>query len=261
MKTSFKIAQVSDSHLFAQKNSEHCGANVYLHLYDVLEHINSVTKPDLIVFTGDLTQDHTDESYINFAQLFAEKKIDIPVYYLAGNHDEFQHLDQHLSGFPFSSAKSIELNNWQIILVQSKSERPSGIVSENELIKMDEAINPALNQLLMMHHHPVDVGYFIDKHGLKNKDEFWSLINKHASISAIACGHIHQALTLTPEQTGYSKPVYTCPATSIQFDTQCQTSACNGQGAGYRIFELSDDGQLNTQPIFLLNEPRNISID
>jgi Icc protein len=45
--------------------------------------------------------------------------------------------------------------------------------------------------------------------------------------------------------------LYTCPATSIQFDQNKSTSACNGQGAGYRIFELHDDQTLTTRTHFL----------
>ena len=103
----------------------------------------------------------------------------------------------------------------------------------------------------MMHHHPIDVGYCIDKHGLKNKEAFWHCMDKHSSIHALACGHVHNDLSLQPENTGYSLPLFTCPATSIQFDQTVETSKCNGQGAGYRVFELCDNGQLITRTHFV----------
>lgn len=251
IKTSIRVAQISDCHLFSDPNALHYGANVYQHLSRVLTHLKNITEPDVIIFTGDLTQDHTDKSYENFVKLFIKKNITVPVYYLAGNHDEFSQLDSHLCEYPFQTSKVIENEAWQILLVQSKSETPSGFVTEHEINKLTDNIESTKKQLLMMHHHPIDVGYFIDKHGLINKESFWSVLDANASIQAIACGHIHQSLSLPISQTGYSIPLYTCPATSIQFDPTKQTSACNGQGAGYRIFELFDDGKLTTQTYFM----------
>lgn len=251
MKHTLKIAQISDTHLFADKNTLHCGANVYRHLVNVLTHIQGVEKPDVIVFTGDLTQDHTDDSYQRFVEIFLQLNIEIPVHFIAGNHDEHRQLDQYLTGKPFNSSKTITRNAWQILLINSKSETPSGYVAEQALNELSKNIEPEKKQLVFMHHHPIDVGYFIDKHGLKNKAEFWSTIQLFASIQAIACGHVHNDLSIQPEQSGYNIPLFTCPATSIQFDQTADTSACNGQGAGYRIFELGNDGTYITRTHFV----------
>ncbi|XPF93748.1 metallophosphoesterase [Colwellia sp. RE-S-Sl-9] len=251
MKHALKVAQISDTHLFADKNTLHCGANVYQHLVHVLTHIQGVEKPDVIVFTGDLTQDHTDASYQQFVEIFQQLDIQIPVHFIAGNHDEHRQLEQYLTNKSFNSSKIITHNAWQILLINSKSETPSGYVSEGTLNELSKNIDPEKKQLVFMHHHPLDVGYFIDKHGLKNKTEFWNAIQQFPSIQAIACGHVHNDLSIQPEQSGYNIPLYTCPATSIQFDQTANTSACNGQGAGYRIFELSNDGTYTTCTYFV----------
>ena len=105
----------------------------------------------------------------------------------------------------------------------------------------------------MMHHHPIDVGYFIDRHGLTNKEDFWHCLGDDSQIKGIACGHVHNALTILPSESGYTIPLYTCPATSIQFDQKANTVANANKGAGYRIFTLHNDGKIVTQAHFIKN--------
>jgi Icc protein len=249
----FKIAQISDCHLFSQTEGLHYGANVYQNLIAVLLAVKNQHSVQAIVFTGDITQDHSEESYQRFVQAVLKSGITVPFYYLAGNHDEHALLDEYLSVPPFLSDKLINEQCWQIVLLNSKSDTPKGLVSPNDLLTLESIVDEKKYQLLMMHHHPIDVGYFIDKHGLENQTQFWQTINKFPSIKAITCGHVHQALTLYSESSP-STPLFTCPATSIQFDTNKNSGASNGQGAGYRIFSLFVDGKINSDSYFLPRE-------
>lgn len=242
----FVIAQLSDSHLFADVNERHHGADVYQNLLMVLQALKANTAIDMIIFTGDLSQDHSDQSYQNFVEAVHLAKISVPFYYLAGNHDEPQLLDQYLATTPFIQQKSICQQNWQIILLNSKSDTPAGIIEQHELQWLKNAINPDKHQLLMMHHHPIDVGYFIDRHGLKNSEDFWQVVDQQSSIKGVACGHVHRALTLKASRNMSTPPLYTCPATSIQFDPTKDTVSSTGESAGYRLFSLLDDGKIET---------------
>jgi Icc protein len=250
----YKIAQVTDCHLFSQTDGLHYGANVYQNLVSVLQEIKNEHAVQAIVFTGDITQDHSEQSYKLFVKAVITSGINIPFYYLAGNHDEHELLDKYLSVPPFSSDKLINEQCWQIVLLNSKSDTPKGLVSQSDLLTLESIVDDDKHQLLMMHHHPIDVGYFMDKHGLENQTQFWQTINKFSSIKAITCGHVHQSLTLYSEHTP-SIPLFTCPATSIQFDTSKNSGASNGQGAGYRIFSLFKDGKINSVSYFLSSEP------
>jgi len=258
------MAQITDSHLFSSPQGLHCGHNVLENLRTVLISINNNPQIDFIVFTGDLTQDHTEQSYQNFVDCVHECGITLPFYYLAGNHDEPELLNQHFSASPFKSDKEITLQQWQIQLVDSKSDTPAGYVSKQALIKLKSAIKQSKHQLLMMHHHPIDVGYFIDKHGLQNKAEFWQTINAFNNIKAIACGHVHGAMELTlplsnvsnnlsTDKTKAKYPVtlYTCPATSIQFDPTVNGVGALDTGPGYRTFTLYEDGSLDSDVVYI----------
>jgi Icc protein len=253
----FTLAQISDCHLFSQTDGMHYGANVYQNLVDVLRIINTQHLVQAIVFTGDITQDHSEESYQRFTQAVMACGITTPFYYLAGNHDEHELLDKYLSVPPFSNKKTITHDSWQIALLNSKSETPNGFVSGNELLAFENSVDNTKYQLIMMHHHPLDVGYFMDRHGLENQTQFWQTINKHQTVKAIACGHVHQAMTIYPEPEEKGVPLYTCPATSIQFDRTKQSGSSNGQGGGFRLFSLGANGQVKTDSYFL---PRNVNV-
>ena len=249
MEHSLVIAQISDSHLFAQPSSLHCGANVYQHLLTVLQELKRNLDIDYIVFTGDLSQDHSEASYQLFSQAVEQCCIETPILFLSGNHDEPKLLIQYLKQAPFTPSKMIENQYWQVILVESKSQLiqgPAGQVDDTELTLLRQSINPSKNQLIFMHHHPVNVGYFIDRHGLKNSEKFWSAIDNYPSIVGVACGHVHRGSTLSKAETKRSVDVYTCPATSIQFDPLADTVKALEQGPGYRLFNLQPNGQLKT---------------
>ncbi|MEI6893599.1 MAG: metallophosphoesterase [Colwellia sp.] len=267
------VAQITDSHLFSSPDGLHHGKNVLDNLKKVLFNICQNPHIKHIIFTGDLTQDHTEQSYQNFVHCVHECRVTVPVYYVAGNHDDPELLTKYFSEPPFLSDKTITFPNWQIQLIDSKSETPAGYVSEHALAKLSTSIDKDKSQLLMMHHHPTDVGYFIDKHGLQNKMDFWQAMNSYNNIEGIACGHVHGAIELTsplsrpltktfneslnkprneqPKKAKESVTVYTCPATSIQFDPSADGAGALDLGPGYRIFYLYPDSQLLSDVVML----------
>ncbi|MDO6445566.1 metallophosphoesterase [Colwellia sp. 1_MG-2023] len=246
-----RFAQISDCHLYRDKTALHYGVNVYQNLCCVLERIKNLASLEFIVFTGDLTQDHSNASYQNFTDAIIATNFTLPVYYLAGNHDEPILLSEYLSGSPFKSAKIVNKKHWQIQLVASKSATPSGEVSEEEVDRLLACVDSKKHQFIFMHHHPVDVGYFIDKHGLTNKNQFYQALNKIESVKAVACGHVHNALALNIDTNEKIIPLFTCPATSIQFDQMASTVENSGKPAGFRLFSLANDGQVTSQVVFI----------
>jgi Icc protein len=249
--TAIRFAQISDCHLFSDRKTLHHGANVFDNLCAVLKAIKQEQQIEFIIFTGDLTQDHSHQSYQNFVDAVHQVNIEIRIYFLAGNHDDQQLLHQFLVGKPFCQDKVIKLTDWSIHLVNSKSNTPAGYVSEPELKQLLTDTDPTKSQLVMMHHHAIDVGYFIDNHGLNNKTEFWQYMAQIKNLKGIACGHVHNALAFFPEHSPLMVPLFTCPATSIQFDQDANTVANANKGAGYRVFSLLADGTFNTQAYFI----------
>jgi Icc protein len=251
MAKKFTLAQISDSHLFADPNGMHHQTNVYQNLLKVLLAIKAQPMIDAMVFTGDLTQDHSEASYQLFVQAFDTCKITMPVYYLAGNHDDVTLLNRYLSQAPFCQDKVIESDDWQVLLLESKSATPAGIFNSAQADTIAASIDKNKSQLALMHHHAVDVGYFIDRHGLENKAELQQFLTQVPSIKALGCGHVHQALTLPVVLSDRTLNLYTCPATSIQFDTNSVTAQSNGQPAGYRLFTMAKNESISSQAFFV----------
>jgi len=264
------IAQFSDSHLFSDPSSLHHDANVYQHLQQVLADIAQQPRLDAIIFTGDLTQDHSEKSYQHFAQLVAQAQLPVPVYYLAGNHDDPDLMTEHFGHSSvqhcFNSEKHITLGNWQIQLLDSKTATPAGEVDNFNFQQLSNNIDSDKFQLLMMHHHPVDIGYFIDRHGLTNQTQFWQTINElkqqGIAIQAIACGHVHNARFFDQycQHRQQSVAVYTCPATSIAFDPEQDTVSSLGLPPSYRLYHLhgndsgSNSGKVTSEVISVISD-------
>ncbi len=250
MKANLVIAQFSDSHLFADINGLHCEVNVYQNLVKVLTSIANNNAIDFVVFTGDLTQDHSENAYQNFGRAIQESKLTTPLYYTAGNHDDIALLEYFLAKSPCQMQKEVSLKSWHIKLINSKSSTPAGFISQNTLQQLGVQHEHYPYQIIFMHHHPLDVGYFIDEHGLENKQAFWQAIAHNTHIKAIACGHVHRGLSITKKLLSHQVEVFTCPASSIQFDPNAKgvkaLTGIAGQAA-YRCFYLSAQGEISSK--------------
>ncbi|SET87110.1 metallophosphoesterase [Thalassotalea agarivorans] len=245
-KLDLSILQISDSHLFAEKDGLHFGASVYNNLVEVLEYSKQFSL-DAIVFTGDLTQDHSEASYQRFVDAFQGADIRIPVYVLPGNHDDSHYLQTVLNDNPFVQANSLKTAYWQCAFTDSTSDTPAGYFDVAQLAEFDAERHIAL----FMHHHPVPVGYFIDRHGLKNSASFWPALTEHNNVKLVACGHVHKGLKFSKEDTGLCCNVYTCPATSIEFDKHPADLVAASIRPGLRIWQFYQDGSYTTQCHYL----------
>jgi Icc protein len=135
--------------------------------------------------------------------------------------------------------------------LNSKSKTPSGLIADEESIRLLDVIDENKHQFILMHHHPANVEYFIDKHGLVNKDNFYQTLNQIKNLKAIGCGHVHNAIDLKVNTSEKSIPLFTCPATSIQFNRSISSVENSGKPAGYRVFKLHNDGLVISQVIFI----------
>ncbi|WP_371376965.1 metallophosphoesterase [Thalassotalea aquiviva] len=247
-----KIAQISDCHLYGNKGAIHHGQNVYQNLVNVFIYLSKVEDLSAIIFTGDLSQDHSVASYRLFQQAFAnvcqQYALACPLYWLSGNHDDANLMQTELTHPNIYPDKSLTLGSWDIQLLDSTTSTPAGEVDIAKLSILP--INLSQHQLWFMHHHPINMGYFIDRHGLLNQQQFWQHTRSVANLKAIGCGHVHRGQSMTSE-INPRVSVFTCPATSIQFDPKIDGVAALEQGPGLRLMTLTTDGQINSELVYL----------
>jgi Icc protein len=89
------VVQISDLHLFAKPHHRLLGVDTEASFLQVQKAIAALDPlPDLLLLTGDLSQDGSAASY---ARLRAHlQTLPIDTYWLAGNHDRLHTMNQEL---------------------------------------------------------------------------------------------------------------------------------------------------------------------
>ena len=157
---SYKVAQISDCHLFADKHQAgYQGINPHNSLQAVLADV-ACHQPDLVILSGDVSAEDCAAkglaSYRLFSQLWQQSKLTAPLLVIPGNHDHLEPLNSELND---SAGWPVSLNAgacWQVHGLNTKTDDTCGEISTSELAYLTEQVqlNPALHHLLVVHHHP-----------------------------------------------------------------------------------------------------------
>ena len=118
--------QITDTHLFADRQRDLLGIKTVQSFEAVVAHASKYKKCDAVLSTGDLSQDHSAQSYLDFC--YHIKTLNLPCYWLPGNHDIQAIMLPSLLGEGLARAQVIESEHWQIILLDSQVEGGSAWV-------------------------------------------------------------------------------------------------------------------------------------
>ncbi len=240
------IAQITDTHLFADPNSKMLEVNTNLTFTQVVSLLKTISpKPDMILLTGDLTQDETIASYEFLSDLITP--VQIPTYFIPGNHDIPELMDQVFDHFPFSSDKSFIRENWHIILLSSYTYRSvHGKLSPESLTWLEQQLYNHSDRptLIAIHHHPLPINsQWMDQINLQNPETLINIIDRHPQVKLLLCGHIHQEWKYEREKVNYLG----CPSTCVQFQPHSPIMIIDQQKPGLRLLQLYSDGKFTTQ--------------
>ena len=243
----FRIVQITDPHLFKDTNGELLGINTQASFSQVLTEIQQQQYAyDLVLATGDLVQDSSDEGYLHFCE--SVKALEKMVFWIPGNHDFQPKMFDFLTKDNISAKKHILLGDrWQILLLDSQiSGVPHGQLSEYQLdwllAKLKEY--PQCYSLVVLHHHILSPhSAWLDQHNLRNAHELAYVLAPFSNVKGILHGHIHQQVD--GEWHGYK--VMATPSTGIQFKPDSNTFALDTVQPGWREIELHADGHIETR--------------
>lgn len=230
----YHFIQLSDCHLLAETTAEYQGIRPYQHLQRLLSTLRA--EPcDLLVLTGDLTQDHSLASYHHLARLLADWPS--PVCYLPGNHDDPELMRQAFHQAPFISTKDIYSEHWRWLLLNTKSETPAGHFPAERCAELAQQL--AQHQVpvwLFSHHHPRPIGASIDRHGWQEVELFLQTVAAFPAVKGLSHGHCHYAYHQVDPASGLQ--LVGCPATSVQFlhSADWQTVDRGPQGLQWQFF-------------------------
>ena len=244
----FRIIQITDPHLFKDTNGELLGINTQASFSQVLSEIQQQQYDyDLVLATGDLVQDNSDEGYLRFRQEVKALNNKI-VFWIPGNHDFQPKMFEILKEETVSAKKHILLGDkWQILLLDSQVQgAPHGQLEAEELdwLKLKLQEHPQRYSLVVLHHHLLSTGSaWLDQHNLRNANELAEVLAPFKNVKALLYGHIHQQVD--SEWLGYQ--VMATPSTCIQFKADSNTFALDVAQPGWREIDLHADGHIETR--------------
>ena len=239
-----QVIQVTDPHLRREVEGTLLGMNTRQSLGAVLELIQrDGLEPDLIVATGDISQDGSEESYQAFRDEMAI--FPCPVYWSMGNHDETRAMVQVAAGTE-ALDQVVVRNGWKLILLDSSvPHKVFGRLGRDELrlLEQELAADPDLHVLISLHHHPVDVeSAWLDSIGLRNRDEFFEIVDRFPNVRAILWGHVHQEVDTWRGEIR----LLGSPSTCVQFKPRSVEFSVDEAAPGYRWLNLMEDGSVET---------------
>ncbi|KAM3103060.1 3',5'-cyclic-AMP phosphodiesterase [Phormidesmis sp. 146-12] len=240
------IAQVTDIHLFAETDRTLLGlptTDSFEFLIEQLYRLNP--QPDLLLLTGDLSQDGTSDSYDRLQSLLSP--LGIPVYWLPGNHDLPDVMARSLTHPLFLPDKSFQPNGWQVVLLNSAVPGcVHGQLCADELAWLDQELqqNSECPAIVALHHPPLLThSDWLDTSVLQNPDALFAVLDRHPQVKIVLFGHIHQEFQYQRKQVTYLGT----PSTCIQFEPKSSKFALDHQKPGFRLLTLESSGRWHTQ--------------
>ena len=243
-KDSVLLVQLTDSHLFAEASDRLLGMDTAEGLQRVVERV-LVEQPrvDLLLATGDLSQDGSTASYELFRTLC--EPIQAPARWCPGNHDELAAMQQVAQGSELM-APVLDIGVWRVVMLDTLVPGSVfGMLRREQLELLEHALQeaPDRHHLICLHHHPVLIGsHWMDQIGLHNSEALFEVVDRYPNVRALLWGHIHQEFD--DQRNGVR--LLASPSTGVQFAAGSEKFQVDRLAPGYRWLRLHADGQLET---------------
>lgn len=236
------LVQLTDAHLFADPAGSMLGLNTRDSLRHVVDQVRrEQPQVDLLLCTGDLSQDASVESYAAFRELTA--MLAAPARWLPGNHDEAQVMAEIA---PELVQAVTDIGAWRVVMLDSAVVGATfGLLADDQLAMLDQALSSAgaRHCLLCCHHQPVDIGCaWMAPIGLRNADALLQRVRAYPQVRAVLWGHVHQEWDQLRDGVRY----LATPSTCIQFAPDSEDFKVSEEQPGYRWLRLHDDGRVET---------------
>ncbi|MCC8365341.1 metallophosphoesterase [Xenorhabdus sp. PB61.4] len=238
-----KVIQITDIHLTQSREHQLFNVNLYDNFDTICEEIcriKGITEIDLIIVSGDITNDGDIDAYRYFF-----KRMDscqTPYITIAGNHDLKNNIDTVITEIkPKYNITSGEYNdkNWFITYVDTVVKGEDyGFITQNNLAELEKRIilNKKFNTAVFMHHHIIPVGTpIVDSCMLENAADLLTLCKKH-KVKFIGCGHAHTSRIWHQNDITIS----VAPAVSFQWLLGTNTVKTT-KSSGFNIIDFSEN--------------------
>lgn len=240
-----RILQLTDTHLFADREGRLLGQNTRRTLELVLDLAYTNLGPiDLILLTGDLVHDESPEGYRYLQRRLSE--LGTPYSCLPGNHDLTPVMSDTFHGRALNVESSARCGAWNIVLLDSTLPgEEGGHLDTGQLARLQESLAKRRGDptLVCLHHQPIPIGSnWMDTMALDNPEAFFAIIDRHPQVRGILWGHIHQDFSAL--RNGVQ--LLGTPSTCVQFKPRSLEFALDDITPGFRWLELHPDGRIDT---------------
>ncbi|MBE9178488.1 3',5'-cyclic-AMP phosphodiesterase [Oculatella sp. LEGE 06141] len=239
------VAQITDTHLFADERQTLLGISTTQSLQAVLKRLKTLhPQPNIVLLTGDLSQDETPQSYERLRDCIAP--LNIPTYWIPGNHDRPHTMQSILNTGCISAEKSVQVQGWRFLLLNSAVPgQVHGQLSEDTLTWLNQELqqHPTTPTVVALHHSPRPIASdWMDDINLHQPEALFAVLDRHPQVKTVLFGHIHQEFADQRQGVRY----FGCPSTCVQFKPKHSDFAVAQEGPGFRLLELHPDGSYST---------------
>ena len=242
------IAQISDIHI-----RDHLG--MFGELVDTSKTLEKAIKllnaldpqPDVVLATGDLTDDGTKEQYSQFLEIIAP--LNAPLLPLPGNHDDYsEFINAFSSTLPDEIPKnhcSYVIDNFPVRLIALDTSLPGqhdALFSEDHELWLSQVLAREKDKptLIFTHFPPFETGInFMDISGLKSADRLEKIIRNNPQVKLVVAGHVHR-----PIQTSFaSTMISVCPSTGnqLKLDLNPKNGSAVDEPPGFQLHIWKND--------------------
>ncbi len=238
------LAQITDTHLLDSPSSRLRGCQTWHTLKAVLDQIATETVHGILL-TGDLADSGSRAAYQHLYDLL--EPLQLPCYWIPGNHDQLAPLADTLVGPPFSAQKVLQGGGWHVILLNSvltSAQWGEGYLTQQDLSQLETILESSDKPtMLVLHHHVLPTGIaWLDQIRVQNSAQLLQLLDGYPQVQIVLTGHVH----LASHQTRHDTHFYTTPSTCLQVIPSEVTPAQDLQLPGYRLITLDPDGSHTT---------------
>lgn len=239
------IAQISDLHIKRFGKLAYRHVDTAAALEKAVAALNALNPaPDLVLATGDLVDEGSDEEYGRLRDLLAPLRA--PVYVLPGNHDERAAMRRAYPHTPeWNGFIQYTLEDWPVRIVVADTIIPGktgGTLCRARLDWLDETLaqQPDRPTIVALHHPPLKTGIaLMDPLGLDDPAPLAAVLQKHGQVERLLCGHVHR-----PIQARFAGTIMSvCPSPAHQMPLEFELAPQPGvivEPPGYQLHRWAD---------------------
>lgn len=201
------FAHISDTHFGPTRAYQRHGFTSYDSAVELVRILNNLpTKPDFVIHTGDVATDPSHEAYTLAAQVLRE--LQLPIYYVTGNHDASADLHRYLTfaphervGSPAHNSYTFQVGDERFLVLDGRGPDeidPHGQLGEDQFEAVSAELANYDNRLTVFVHYPalpMNAPWMDNNMLLTNGERLHTLlVPARERIRGVFYGHIHQAM-------------------------------------------------------------------